>query len=187
MLDYLIINRENHIAFNHPIGWDLKIAIKHAWVGNNAFHALLYNEGMKILLPIDGSECSFSTLMWAASTFDRDKACYYLLYVVVPPPAMVGLDAARAVEYDLEAGHAVLKEFKARLEEKGCSVERAEVVTGNPAEEICAYAEAIQADQIVLGSHGKTGLNKLILGSVSVQVLEHCQCPVTVHREPTTK
>ena len=138
---------------------------------------------MKVLLPIDGSECSFSTLQWAADTFDKSLTQYYLLFVVNPVPAMVGLDAAKALEYDLDYANEALERFKTELQNSGCMVERFETATGEPSEEIRAYASVIQADQIILGSHGRTGMSKLILGSVSLKVLEHCQCPVTIHRE----
>lgn len=139
---------------------------------------------MKALLPVDGSEYSFSTLLWASETFEKPSTQYYLLFVVAPLPGMVGLDAAKAVEYDLEYANNALTICKTALEDRKCIVERAEVRIGEPSEEICLYASAIGADQIILGSHGKTGLNKLILGSVSNKVLEHCQCAVTIHREP---
>lgn len=138
---------------------------------------------MKILLPVDGSECSFSTLVWAAETFDKAITQYYLLFVVALIPSMVGLDAAKAIEYDLDFAGETLSKCKTELENRGCIVERAETVTGDPADEICAYANAIQANQIVMGSHGRTGLSKLILGSVSTKALAHSQCPVTIHKE----
>jgi nucleotide-binding universal stress UspA family protein len=138
---------------------------------------------MKILLPIDGSDCSFSTLCWASETFDKSLAQYYLLFVAAPLPAMVGLDAAKAIEYDLDYAQEMLLKFTAELEKRGCNVERAEPVTGNPADEICHYANMVGADQVVMGSHGRTGIDKLILGSVSIKVLERCQCPITIHRE----
>jgi nucleotide-binding universal stress UspA family protein len=138
---------------------------------------------MKILLPIDGSDCSFSTLCWAAETFDKASTEYYLLFVAAPLPTTVGLDITQATEYDLECSNEVLLKFKKELEDRGCRVERAEPVTGDPADEICRYASIFGADQIVMGSHGRTGFNKLILGSVSIKVMEHCGCPVTIHRE----
>lgn len=137
---------------------------------------------MKILLPVDGSDCSYSTLLWAAETFDKTKSRYYLVFVVPLVPAMVGLDAAQALEYDLELAGDVLLRCKTELENRGCIVERAETLTGDASSEICAYATAIEADQIVMGSHGRTGLSKLLLGSVSSKVLEHCRCPVTIHK-----
>lgn len=138
---------------------------------------------MKVLLPTDGSECSFSTLQWAAETLDKNRTQYYLLYVVSPLPAVMGLDATKTIEFELEFAAESLKRAEAELRNRGCTVEKIETLTGDPEQEICAYAAAISADQVILGSHGKSGLSKLILGSVSAQILEHCKCPVTIHRD----
>lgn len=138
---------------------------------------------MKVLLPIDGSECSFSTLQWAAETLDKNRAKYYLIYVVSPLPGVIGLDATKTLEFELEFAAESLKRAETELNSRGCVIEKVETLTGNPEQEICTYAAAINADQVVLGSHGKSGINKLLLGSVSSQVLGHCKCPVTIHRE----
>ena len=53
---------------------------------------------------------------------------------------------------------------------------------GHAAEVICEYAQTQGVDLIVLGSRGRSGFVKLLLGSVTVQVLNHAQCPVTVVR-----
>lgn len=55
-----------------------------------------------------------------------------------------------------------------------------EIVTGDPAEEIIRLANIYQADLIVIGSRGLTGMNKIIQGSVSSQVVENATCAVLV-------
>lgn len=55
-----------------------------------------------------------------------------------------------------------------------------EIVTGDPAEEIIRLANIYQADLIVIGSRGLTGLNRIIQGSVSSQVVENAPCSVLV-------
>ena len=55
---------------------------------------------------------------------------------------------------------------------------------GEPAEQILAYAEEVRADLIVIGTHGKNGLTKLFVGSVTAEVLRRASCPVVVIREP---
>lgn len=131
---------------------------------------------MKVLLPIDGSDCSSETLAWAADTFDRHATRYHLLFII---PVLPDLNT---VEYDIVEATAMLRRAKNMLEGKGCYVERAEYVLGDVVEQICRYAEEIQADQVVLGSHGRTGLSKLLMGSTSIKVLERCHCPITIHR-----
>lgn len=55
---------------------------------------------------------------------------------------------------------------------------------GTPGEAIVAAADAEQADLIVLGTHGRTGINRSLLGSVSDHVIRHAPCPVVVVRGP---
>jgi nucleotide-binding universal stress UspA family protein len=56
---------------------------------------------------------------------------------------------------------------------------------GHPAEEILALAAEVGADLIFIGSHGKTGVERLLLGSVSERVVREAQCPVLVARPKT--
>jgi nucleotide-binding universal stress UspA family protein len=57
-----------------------------------------------------------------------------------------------------------------------------EVVEGRPDEAIIKSAESSGADLIVVGSHGRTGLTKILLGSVAERVIGHAICPVLVVR-----
>ncbi|HSD11680.1 MAG TPA: universal stress protein [Candidatus Binatia bacterium] len=55
---------------------------------------------------------------------------------------------------------------------------------GSPAEEILATARAWNADLIIIGSHGRTGLARIVMGSVAEQVVRHAPIPVLVVRGP---
>lgn len=136
---------------------------------------------MRVLLPIDGSECSEKTLNWVAETFDREHAEYYLLFVI---PVLPDLNT---VEYDIMDATAMLRQAKTTLEERGCRVVRAEYALGDIVDQICHFAEEVKADQIVIGSHGRSGLAKLLLGSVSIRMLERCPCNVTIYRNVEKK
>lgn len=131
---------------------------------------------MKILLPIDGSDCANHTLEWAAATFDKQNAQYFLLFVI---PVLPDLNT---VEFDIVEANAMLRKSRNLLESEGCMVVSADYALGDTVEQICRYADDIDADQIVIGSHGRTGLAKLIMGSTSIRVLEHSHRPVTLHR-----
>jgi nucleotide-binding universal stress UspA family protein len=131
---------------------------------------------MKVLLPIDGSDCSNQTIQWAAETFGKADTHYYLLLVI---PVLPDLNT---VEFDIVEASAMLRRAKNQLEAAGCLVDRAEYVLGDTVDQICRYADVIDADQVVLGSHGRSGLAKLLMGSTSIRVLEHSHRPVTVHR-----
>jgi nucleotide-binding universal stress UspA family protein len=55
---------------------------------------------------------------------------------------------------------------------------------GDPATEILEVAREVEADLIVMGTHGRTGLGRLLLGSVAEQVLRRAGCPVLTVKEP---
>jgi nucleotide-binding universal stress UspA family protein len=57
-----------------------------------------------------------------------------------------------------------------------------EIIEGHPAETILQFSRDWDADLIVMGSHGRTGLNKLMLGSVSLAVVSHAPCSVVIVR-----
>ena len=61
------------------------------------------------------------------------------------------------------------------------------VSLGEAAWEICHAAEREHADLIVMGSHGRTGLSHVLLGSVAERVVRHATCPVLVARMPKTE
>ena len=62
---------------------------------------------------------------------------------------------------------------------------RSEVLTGAPAATVVAFAEEWDADLVIMGSHGRTGLTRLLLGSVARNVLHHAACSVLVIRRHT--
>jgi nucleotide-binding universal stress UspA family protein len=55
---------------------------------------------------------------------------------------------------------------------------------GIPAEEIVRVAREVEADLIVMGTHGRSGLGRLLLGSVAEQVMRHATCPVLTLKAP---
>jgi len=58
------------------------------------------------------------------------------------------------------------------------------IETGDAADAICQTAKQLGVDVIIVGSHGRTGLGRLFLGSVSEHVVRHAPCPVLVVRRP---
>jgi len=82
-----------------------------------------------------------------------------------------------------------LREARVRLERLPVTGEnvRAErqLVEGDPVSEILRVAREMPADLIVMGTHGRTGLERLLMGSVAEEVLRKATCPVlTVKRPP---
>lgn len=131
---------------------------------------------MKIVLPIDGSDCSMRTLKWATEIFEP-RTTEFLLLMVIPPDSDLN-----AMEYDIADASAILKQACYMLEGKGYLVKRGQYAIGEPVDCICQLAEEENVDLVAIGSHGRTGLSKLLLGSVSIAVLERCKRPVAIFR-----
>jgi nucleotide-binding universal stress UspA family protein len=136
---------------------------------------------MKLLLPTDGSECAEKTLEWASRMFDKKQTQYYLLHVVSAIPELSIQD------YEVEDTLHLLKRARKTLEQAGCTVAAADYAFGDEVMQICDYAEEQAIDQVIIGSHGRRGFAKFLLGSVGVAVLENCTRPVIVYRPVEAK
>jgi nucleotide-binding universal stress UspA family protein len=75
---------------------------------------------------------------------------------------------------------AALERVEAAAREAGLQIESRMEEGRRPDEVILEVAKSCEADLIVLGSHGRTGLSRLLMGSVSERVLGNAQCPVLV-------
>lgn len=143
-----------------------------------------------ILVPVDGSAASDRAVHIAAATAKAFGGHVLVVYVVDAYPfSGVGADMAFAQGDYLEAATAEANRviFRAREHCQASGV----AVTTSVVEGQSVYAAIIEAakaagpvgaDLIVMGSHGRTGLEKLILGSVTAQVLSHSHVPVMVVR-----
>ena len=143
-----------------------------------------------ILVPVDGSAASDRAVHTAAATAKSFGAQMSVMCVVDPYPfSGVGADMAFAQEDYLDAATAeanlVVNRARQQCEAIGVTV-NSSVVEGQSV--FAAIVEAADAagpakvDLIVMGSHGRRGLEKLILGSVTAQVLSHSHLPVMVVR-----
>jgi nucleotide-binding universal stress UspA family protein len=92
----------------------------------------------------------------------------------------------REIEREFEAER-VFASAGAALARQGLIAHQQLAVEGNPAEEILKFAEEVRADLIAMGSHGKTGALRFLMGSVSRKVLDHAKCPVLIVRLPDTE
>jgi nucleotide-binding universal stress UspA family protein len=142
---------------------------------------------MKILLPIDDSDCAVRTVQWAAETFNKETSRYHLLHVLPYILPVAGQEGS-VLNEEIWKAKKLLYKTRAFLREQQCKIVKSELLQGDPVFQICHYAKTAHVDQVVIGSHGRTGFKKLLLGSVSIAVLEHCERPVLVCRnfEPKT-
>jgi nucleotide-binding universal stress UspA family protein len=137
----------------------------------------------RILCAIDFSEHSRRALDHAAAIARWYEASITALYVFsLAPMAAVGpgatvLDPIVLTDADLEQLRDDVRAFAGSEMATGVVLD-AEVRQGFPAGEIDAYAREISADLIVLGTHGRSGVERLVLGSVAERVMRRAPCPV---------
>ena len=149
---------------------------------------------MKILLAIDSSGYSAQAIREVANRPWPPKTIVRVITVVepVPPPAAeLWYDASGSLgqvqkEMTKRATDLTHKTSES-LKRKGLKIESA-VREGDARSEIVDEARKWSADLIVLGSHGYTGVKRLLLGSVASSVVSHAPCSVEiVRRKQTTK
>jgi nucleotide-binding universal stress UspA family protein len=134
-----------------------------------------------ILFPTDFSENAQQAFPLACSLARDCGARIVVLYVMPPPLGHEQLEARRDPdEYYAGAWHA-LHEMQAP--DKNVRVEH-RLDEGDAPKRILEVADEIQAGLIVIGTHGRTGLGRLVLGSVAEQVLRRAACAVLTVRIP---
>ena len=139
-----------------------------------------------ILLPTDFSRCADSALPYAADLARQMKArlvCLHVVETVAPPvgyapvaEALPTVDIGGQLE---ESATRELPKLGARQECAGLEVEEV-VARGDAAGEIVRVARERDIDLIVISSHGRTGLGRMIFGSTAESVVRHAHCPVLV-------
>jgi nucleotide-binding universal stress UspA family protein len=135
----------------------------------------------KILVPFDFSEHSDKALRWAVGMAEKWQASVLLFHVVsIPTYPMVTeafFDASQLEASLREDTEQKMREVAAK--DKTVTL-RTQVKMGEPFWDICRIAEEEKVDLIVMGSHGRTGLAHVLLGSVAERVVRHAPCPVLV-------
>ncbi|WP_253737925.1 universal stress protein [Halohasta salina] len=139
----------------------------------------MYDE---ILFPTDGEPASQAALDHAVELAERYDAQLHVLYVV-DTAAYASFDAgAETIVGALkEQGEAAVESTVETAEDAGVRTVST-IVSGSPHEEIVEHAASEGADLIVMGTHGRTGLDRYLLGSVTERVVRTAETPVlTVH------
>lgn len=139
-----------------------------------------------ILLPIDGSELS---LRAAKMGIELAKVCgarVYALHVVPPFQALVYMSAALAAaeptytEQSMDLAAEYLDDVRTLAEEAGVKYSGSFDVAEHPHEVILKTAREKRCDLVVMASHGRRGLSRLLLGSETQKVLLQGKMPVLV-------
>ncbi|HEX8181656.1 MAG TPA: universal stress protein [Pyrinomonadaceae bacterium] len=139
-----------------------------------------------ILLPTDFSECAECALPYATQMARTAGARLICLHVVEPVMSPVGyapvaepMPAVDLGEQLQQSAERELPRLAEREECAGLDVEEL-IVHGEAAGEIVRVAAERDVDLIVLSSHGRTGLGRMLFGSTAESVVRHARCPVLV-------
>lgn len=140
-----------------------------------------------VLVPVDGSPQADAALEHALSQFPEAEIVALTAidpvaagYASTPGPDGGGYPG-EWVEQANERADWILDEAVETAAEQGREVETVRV-NDRPARAIVDYAEEEELDHIVIGSHGRTGVTRVLLGSVAEKVVRRSPCPVTVVR-----
>lgn len=130
-----------------------------------------------ILHPTDFSDFSKYAFQ-LASALARDHRARLIVAHVVSEPTSVSTAAEKYVDYmDVkEKLEQIQARSKIRLQHR--------LLAGDPVEEICWLAKETRTRLIVMGTHGRSGLSRLLVGSVAEQVIRHAPCPVLTVKTP---
>jgi len=141
--------------------------------------------GKRILVPVDASEQAHHAAEFVTEEFP--EAVVVFLHVINPADAgysaQASLPSFSEEWYEQEQAKAenLFEELQELADEAGVDVETA-VEVGKPVRTIVEYAENEEIDQIVMGSHGRSGVTRILLGSVAEAVVRRSPVPVTVVR-----
>lgn len=138
----------------------------------------------KILVPLDGSELSESAIPAALEVARRFGASLVLFRAAVLPehlmisPVPLAPSAYTHMQDEIVTGtREYLDAVKARLASEGVPVETG-LVSGDAASQILEFAETQAVDLIVMCTHGRSGFQRWLFGSVAEKVMRHSACPV---------
>ena len=146
----------------------------------------------KILVAVDGSKASSKGLREALRLAQLEGARLFILHVVDDYPAFQAMDAMMAgapgadlVPFLREGGKRILARAERLARKRGvkCTPILREQIGGPAAHPIVREARKAGADLIVLGTHGRRGMRRLVLGSDAEQVVRTASVPVLLVRE----
>lgn len=143
-----------------------------------------------ILLPTDFSECANYALSYATSLARQAGAkiiCVHVIEPVVPTVGYTGMtEPLPIVDISEQLEDSAERELPKIAEHEECAGLDVEelIAHGDAASEIARVAKERGVDLIVISSHGRTGLGRILFGSTAESVVRHAPCPVLVVKPP---
>jgi len=145
----------------------------------------------KILVPVDYSPSSKLALEWALVLADSMKASVHVLHTWEVPPYLrpdLTVWSGEISETLADHTHAEadkgMRAFLAAMKVEGRPNVTSQVLPGTPYATIVEVAKERGFDMIAMGTHGRSGVAHLLLGSVAEKVVRHAPCPVLTIRAP---
>ncbi len=136
----------------------------------------------RILVPTDFSDFSKAALQHATS-LARDTGATLLIVHVHEPVAVTADVGYGGFPIDLNEAERINELSEVKPEDPDIPVVR-QLLTGTPAEEIIRYADHQGVEMIVMATHGRRGLARLLMGSVAESVVRQARCPVLTVKQP---
>jgi nucleotide-binding universal stress UspA family protein len=136
----------------------------------------------RILFPLQGQADAEAVIRFLGQKPFRDPVELALFTVLPPtrPPWPTGATAAEQLEQRaLQSAQDFIDDIRGRLQAMGYEA-KGTAVLGNPAVTILEQAEKLRPDLILMGSRGRSGVTRFVLGSVSHAVLHQTRCPVLI-------
>jgi nucleotide-binding universal stress UspA family protein len=140
----------------------------------------------KILIPLDGSDLAEAALETAIDILKEQPATTLLLVRAAETPRPSGADSATAKDRAVREAESYLNGVVAGLRECGITRVRAAVWYGPAAPTIVEAAAVEKVDLIIMTSHGRGGIGRMIFGSVAESVLHGTRTPILLVRDVTS-
>ncbi|MEX0938740.1 MAG: universal stress protein [Pirellulales bacterium] len=136
----------------------------------------------KIIFPTDFSHASDAAMAFASSLARDTGAKMLIVHVEEPPTAYGGGNLYYGVP---EPERDALMEMLERLKPTTDDVPyEHRLLSGDPARQVIELAEQEKAGLIVMGTHGRTGILRLLMGSVAEEIVRRSSCPVVTFKAP---
>lgn len=186
--DLIVISTHSHNGFKRfAIGSTAEAVVRHSPCPVLVLRGAEHGVGIamrNILVPVDFSDCSRGALRYAIGFARRFGAKLTLLHTIYPhyyatSDVYNAADVPRLITSMQHAAVNDMRELVRTTAFAGVPFET-RVTLGFPGSEIPTYAARMGADLIVTATHGRTGLQRVLIGSVAESVVRHSGCPVLV-------
>ncbi len=136
----------------------------------------------KILFPVDFSEVSPMIVPWVVTMVEKFKSEIHLIFVVRSLLPLTSFDVTETsiISFEgevLKAGEKSMDEFVKKYFKRYPAC-KTQVLIGDPAEKILNYIKTENMDIVIMGTHGRKGLDRILFGSVAAHVIKESSVPV---------